>query len=108
MGSDTISVAAATAAVGYDLTSGKSVQSSYRARYLKGIACTGSTAAGDTAFDLFVDTIKVGTFVNTDTGVPNVDDILPAGHLVPAGAQLHAYVTDAATSNPVYVTFVWA
>jgi len=108
MSTETFSVTAATAALGYDLFTGKTCQSSYRPRYLKGIACTGSTAAGDTSFDLFIDTIKIGTFTNTDTGVPNIDDVLPMGNLIPAGAQLHAYVTDAAASNPVWISLVMA
>ena len=96
--------AAATAVVGYDLLVNSLVSNSSQNRVLQGVAITGSTAIGDCAADILIDTIKVATLFNSKLLTPNVDDIMPVDNLiVPAGAILHAYVTDAPLTNPMYV-----
>lgn len=108
MGVGQVSVAAATAVVGYDLLNNTWFQQVGYNRVITGFALKGSAAAGDTAVDLFVDTVKIGTFYNTNTGFPNMDDLMPMRVSVPANARLHAYVTDAAATNPINVLMTTA
>jgi hypothetical protein len=108
MGVGVNSVAAATAVVGYDLSSNTIWQQQSQDRFLTGIALTGSAAAGDTKVDLFVDQAKVGEFYNSKTGFPNRDDVIELqGNYVPAGAQIHIFVTDAPGTNPINVQLTW-
>jgi len=104
MGVINANAAAATAVVGYDLLSGNQLQQVGYDRVIKALGFTGSTAAGDCGFDLYVDTVLVGQFVNTDTGVPNRDDLMDFEFVVPANSRIIAKVNDAAASNPVYLT----
>ena len=98
------SVAAATAIVGYDLLDNAFWRQSPADRVLTGVALKGSTAAGDTEVELFIDTVKLSTLFNTGAGYPNNDDIVPLESLfVPGGSILHAYVTDAPVTNPIYL-----
>ena len=102
MGVGQFSIAAATAALGYDLANGQIWQNSSSDRAVMGFALKGSAAANDTKVDFYVDTVKIGEFYNTSTGFPNMDDVVPLdGNYVPAGAQIHIYVTDAAATNPI-------
>lgn len=97
-----VSIPAATAVVGADLLSGVVFARSPEDRTLEGIALKGSAAAGDTVVDIYIDETRVGTFANNATGFPNNDDLLPLESLfIPAGAQVRAIVTDAATTNPI-------
>ena len=99
-----VEVAAATGVVGYDL-----LQNEYHAqlpenRVLTGVGLKGSAAAGDTEVEVFIDNVKVTVIKNTGTGYPNNDDILPLEALgIPGGSTLHAYVTDAPATNPIYL-----
>lgn len=104
MGVINATATAATAAVGYDLLSGNQLQQVGYERVITALGFTGSTAAGDCGFDLYVDTVLVGQFVNTDTGVPNRDDMFTCEFVVPANSKIIAKVNDAAASNPVYLT----
>jgi hypothetical protein len=96
-------VAAATAALDADLFNGEVWARSPVNRVLTGIGCRGSAAAADFRAEIYIDEVRVGQFINVNTGVPNNDDIAPLEDLaVPAGAQLRAIVRDAATTNPVH------
>ena len=101
MGVGQVSVAAATAVTGYDLVKDTWFQQVGYPRLLTGIGIKGSAAANDTEVDVFIDTIKIGTFFNTGTGFPNMDDVMPISHPIPPNARLHVYVTDAPTTNPI-------
>ena len=54
--------------------------------------------------DIFIDTVKIATLYNTNTGVPNMDDVMPIDSLyIPPNSLLHAYVIDAPATNPLYL-----
>ena len=104
MGFAIVSVAAATAVLGYDLMQNQQLQQSATPRVLQGIGLTGSTAIGDCAIDMFIDTVKVATIYNTKLLVGNTDDVLGIDSLyIPPNALLHAYVIDAPATNPVFL-----
>jgi len=103
MGVIQASVAAATAVVGYDLLSQNMLQSVGYPRVITGVGLTGSAAAGDSAIDLYVDTVLVGQFYNTTTGFPTNDHIIPIEFQVPANSKITARVTDAASTNPLNI-----
>jgi len=99
----TAQIAAATAAVGYDLLTGVADARVPYARIMDGIALVGSAAAGDTVVDIFINGTRKGTYSNTATGVA-VDkerDLMPLDLFVGANALIEAKVTDAAATNPV-------
>jgi len=104
MGVINASAAAATAVVGYDLLTGNKLKRTAYRRVITGIGFTGSAAAGDCKASLYADTVLIGEFYNTDTGVPNNDDIVDILLDVPAHTELIMEVTDAAGTNPVFVT----
>lgn len=107
MGFAIVSVAAATAVVGYDLIAGNMLQQSATPRTLEGVALTGSAAAGDTKVSFFIDTVKIAEMWNVTTGVPTIDHVMPIDSLyIPPNALLHAYVDDAPATNPIYAGFV--
>lgn len=103
-----VSVAAATAVLGYDLFANQTWRVSGRDRRLRGMAVTGSAAAGDSAVDLFIDQYHVGRFYNTATGFPDMSrDLQPLrGNLVPRGSTVAAIVADAPATNPLNVTLL--
>lgn len=107
MGVGTFSVAAATAVVGYDLAQNTVWQQESRPRVLTGFGLKGSTAGADSKVSIFIDTVKVGEFTNIDVGVPNINDVFPMNNLVPSGAQIHIYVDDAPTTNPLNGVLVY-
>lgn len=104
MGVIQASVAAATAALGYDLLNGNQLQQVGYERIITGVGLCGSAAAGDTAIDLYVDTVLVGQFYNTTTGFPTNDHIIPVEFNVPANSKIICKVTDAASTNPINLT----
>lgn len=108
MGMGQVSVAAATAVLGYDLTAGTiwAVQGNRRA--ITGFALTGSAAAGDTKVDLYVDQVKIGEFYNTTTGFPTKDHFYQLNSFVPAGSKISIIVTDAASTNPINAVVQWS
>ena len=110
MGVGEVSVAAATAVVGYDLFGNEWFQQVGYNRALTGIAVAGSAAALDTLVGLFVDTVKIGEFYNSATGAVLNNAHLNAleGNLVPAGTRLHCEVIDAPATNPIQVKITWA
>jgi len=97
------SVAAATAAVGYDLLSGNMLQQVGYPRVITGVGLCGSAAAGDTAIELYVDTVLVGQFYNTTTGFPTNDHIVPIEFEIPANSRIVCKVIDAASTNPINI-----
>lgn len=101
-----VSVLAATAVLDYDLFQNTNWNTASRARIVRGIACTGSTAINDAAFDFFVGQRLIGRFYNTRAGViaPLQEDIIGLGALaVPVGSKLSAIVADAPATNPLIV-----
>lgn len=99
-----VSIAAATAVVGFDLCQAAPWNISSRRRVIQGMAMVGSAAINDTVVDLFVEDKKVGTFYNTRAGViaPLQEDAIPLGKIyVPPGSKISAIVTTAPTTNPV-------
>ena len=107
MGMGQASIAAATAVLGYDLTTGQLWAVSGNDRILTGFAITGSAAAGDCKVDLYVDQVKVGEFYNTTTGFPTRDHFYALDAFCPAGSKISVIVTDAAATNPVNVVVAW-
>lgn len=108
MGVGQFSVAAATAVLGYDLSTSQLWKSSSDERFLTGFALKGSAAANDTKVSLYVDTVKVGEFYNTNTGFPDMDDVIPLDSIyVPAGANISIIVDDAASTNPINGILTW-
>jgi len=98
-----ISIAAATAVVGYDLlTNRPDIQGSGLARVLRALGLTGSAAAGDAAVDIKVGNRTVASLFNSDTGFPKADaDTFPTSYAVPAGSNVSVIVTDAPATNPL-------
>lgn len=109
MGVGQVSVAAATAVVGYDLARDTTWQSSGRRRALSGLGLCGSAAGGDTKISLYIDTVRVGEFYNITTGLPTNDHIIVLdNYFVPPFATIHAIVDDAPATNPINLTLKWA
>lgn len=99
-----VSVAAATAVVGYDLMTNHPQQRSGRHRIIRAIGAKGSAAAGDTEFECFGGERRAGVYKNDDTGYPNRDNIKPAGNIfIRAGDPIRLNVTDAPSTNPINV-----
>lgn len=98
-----ISIAAATAVVGYDLlTNRPDVQSAAQGRTLRSVALTGSAAAGDTVVDIKVGNRTVATLYNTATGFPTNDaSKFDTSYVVPPGSPVSVVVTDAPATNPI-------
>lgn len=109
MGVGQISVAAATAVVGYDLLVGEWFQQMPDDRVLTGIGLAGSAAALDTLVELFVDTVKVGEFYNSAAGAVLMDAhmIDLADIYVPGGSRIFVYVIDAPTTSPINLVLEW-
>ena len=108
MGMGQVSVAAATAVLGYDMTQGTLWSVQGNNRVLTGIAVTGSAAAGDAKVDVFVDQYKIGEFYNTTTGFPTRDHFYNLNNIVPAGSKISIIVTDAAGTNPLNIVVQWS
>lgn len=96
-----VSVAAATAAVGYDLAAATTWRIASFPRRMVAVGMAGSAAALDTKVDIFVGNVKVGDLYNSATGAPNRDSMFRVGQMVPAGAPISIIVTDAPATNPI-------
>lgn len=109
MGSLRVSVAAATAVVGYDLLKDERQQVVSYDREIWGLMLTGSAAAGDCTVDLYIEDVYVGTYANTSTGEGQINtDLQPISDLyVPAGSKIHAIVSDAPSTNPIILKLFW-
>jgi len=103
-----VSVAAATAVVGYDLFQDEWFQIMNEDRTITGIGVAGSAAALDTEVELFVGTNKVGNYLNKAAGAVLMDaHRVDLEADVEAGDMLHCYVTDAPATNPINVQLEW-
>lgn len=107
--------AAATAVLGYDIMSGGNASRHKTAAYPRkifGLGVAGSAAAGDSAVDLYVGTVNVGTFPNTTGGASKIPtanvDMQPLNIPVPPGAPISLIVSDAALTEILNVTLVLA
>jgi len=100
-----VSVAAATAVLGYNmLTNRPDISVSGRARVLRAVGLTGSAAAGDSAVDIKVGDRIVSSLYNTALGFPTADaGKFPTSFVVPAGVPVSVIVTDAPATNPLNV-----
>lgn len=98
-----ISVAAATAVVGYDLLNNRSdISSTGARRVLRAVGLTGSAAAGDCAVDVKVGNRIVASLFNSATGFPSNDaSKFPTSYAVPAGSSVSVIITDAPATNPI-------
>ena len=100
-----VSIAAATAVLGYDLTQNTTWRTSSRPRRIVAAGLAGSAAALDAKIDLFVGDVKVGEMYNATTGaVARNTGMFRVGVLVPAGSPVSALVTDAPATNPLNFT----
>ena len=110
MGNISESVAAATAIVGYDLMTGSRHQQKEQNRSIQVLKLTGSAAKGDTEIELFIGDDLVGNFFNTTEGAGvwgvREDEVVLGGVMVYPGEQIHAYVVDAPTTNPINLTLM--
>lgn len=108
MPSGEVSVAAATAIVGYDLFVDVWFQIMAEDRTLVGIGLAGSTAALDTEVELFIGVRKVGNYMNKAAGAVLMDaHRVDLDAEVESGEMLHLYVTDAPATNPINVQLEW-
>lgn len=104
MGVLSISVAAATATIGYDLLRDHRRQQVEEQRVIDTIKVTGSASAGDTEVELFIGDEYIGNFFNTATGFGNQDDVQELGNVVVfPGEKIHVYVKDAPATNPINI-----
>lgn len=101
MPSYTVSLAAATAVVGFDLADGERWKEQGNDRVLLGVALCGSAAEGDSEVDLFVDETRIATIFNTKLLFPDEDDLIDIGVQVPANSEFSAVVIDAPATNPL-------
>jgi len=98
-----VSVAAATAVVGYDLlTNRPDIAVASTPRVLRAVGLTGSAAAGDSAVDIKVQARIVSSLFNSALGFPTADAAkFDTAYAVPAGAPVSVIVTDAPATNPI-------
>jgi len=96
--------AAASFTVGSDPVQGQiQVRVPYD-RWLIGIACVGSAAAGDCEFTVIIGQEEVGPFRNSATGLGfTQDSLIQVREFVPGNMIVSTRVNDAAATNPVIV-----
>ncbi len=96
-----VSVPAATAVLNYDAMTGSVFKQSTQRRYLRGVACAGSAAAGDSKVEIYKGSVKVGEIFNAATGFPTRDHLFPVGEWIEPNDEIAAKITDAAATNPL-------
>jgi len=98
-----ISIAAATAVVGFDmLTNRPDIAVASTPRVIRAIGLTGSAAVGDSVVDIKVASRTVATLVNNVLNFPAADSgKFETMYNVPAGSPVSVIVTDAAATNPL-------
>lgn len=96
-----VSVAAASAPVGTDLFANETWKRRPFARLLRAVGVKGSAAGGDTEIELFIGETRIANVFNVDTGLPNRDNAMPVGRLIPPNEELRAIVVDAPATNPI-------
>lgn len=100
-----VSVAAATAVVGYNLLTNKpEVASSNVPRALTGAALAGSAAAQDTEVSLRVGMVEIARLLNQVTGGFTKDHLRTLDAYIPPGMPISAIVLDAAATNPIQLS----
>ncbi len=102
-----VAVAAATAILGYDLLTGVVGKRESSPRRLIGVGICGSTAAGDAAVDVNVNSIPVATMYNLATGWRTKDRISPVNISVPGDSELALLVVDAPATNPLNAVLIF-
>ena len=77
-------------------------------RYIKKVAVTGSSAAGNAAVDLYLGQTFIGTFYNTSTGTAPVEakDYRMIGWTVDGGERVVVKIRTASTTNILHVEVV--
>ena len=101
MPSYTVSIAAATAVLDFDLAVGTRWKEQGADRVLTAVGLCGSAAEGDTEVDIFVDEVRIGTFFNTKLLFPDEDDMVEVNVIVPANSEVSIVVQDAPATNPL-------
>lgn len=97
-----VSIAAATAVVGYDLFKDMIWQQSPAPRLLNRIGICGSAAALDTVVSIFIGTVKVAQLYNSATGSVLIDQhMIGLGESVPPNEKVFCIVDDAPATNPI-------
>lgn len=98
-----VSVAAATAVLGYDLLSGRpDIANNGVPRIIRSLGLTGSAAIGDAAVDVKVSNVVVATLFNNSLDFPTADaGMFETMYAVPAGTPVSVIVTDAPATNPL-------
>jgi len=98
-----VSVAAATAVIGYDLARDTHWQQSNRHRVLVAVGLCGSAAALDTKVRLMAGSRQIGELYNAATGAVLRDHMFRIGAKIPAGEEVHALIEDAPATNPINI-----
>lgn len=99
-----VSIAAATAVVGYDLFKDQKWNISSQARVLKGIGVCGSAVAADCQVELYVGNTLITNAYNKALGFPTRDHVDPLpGNYVPPGAKISCVVKTQPTTNAINV-----
>lgn len=98
-----VSVAAATAVLGYDLlTNRPDITSGAGQRVLRALGLTGSAAIGDSSVDVKVGNRVVATLFNNAVDFPTNDaGKFATAYLIPIGSPISVVVTDAPATNPL-------
>ena len=96
-----VSIAAATAVVGYDLLTSAEFQVAPYRRRIVASGLAGSAAALDTLIRLMVGNTEVAKQYNSATGAPDRDAMFRIGEDVPGGTEIRAYIVDAPATNPI-------
>jgi hypothetical protein len=103
MAFETVSTAAATAVVGYDLLQNSPFrQNSSVARTIHGVGYTGSAVVGDTKVQVRVGATTVANIYNSKLLTPDREDIFSLGVIVPAGTVVSAVIEDAPATNATF------
>lgn len=98
-----VSIAAATAVVGYNLLANRpDIATAGVPRTLRALGLTGSAAIGDAAIDVKVGNRVVATLYNNAIDFPTNDaGKFDTHYAVPAGSPVSVIVTDAPATNPL-------
>lgn len=105
MPSRMVSVAAATAILGYDLLQNeRDLQTAPYRRVLQSAALAGSAVIGDARIGLMVDGRLVARLYNTALAFPNADDLNPINEPIAPSSVLQAIVEDAPVTNALNLT----
>ena len=95
-----ISVAAATAIIGFDMLRDDPIRARPFPRRIKAIGLTGSAAALDTEGVLLIGNKRVATIFNSAVGAPLRDaHMYPINEEVQANEELHFEIIDAPVTN---------